>query len=106
MLQLRDIAVCPWRKGRGTSIIFHSATGEIPSRLQNSFPVFLIGLVSHCAKDDEGCCEGRIGALVWALSKALPFQSRHALLASPGVEGSTKSRHAPGEWRLLQIRSP
>jgi len=70
------------------------------------FRVSLIGLVSCCAKDDEARCEGRIGALVWALSKALPFQSRHALLASPGVEGSTKSRHAPGEWRLLQIRSP
>jgi hypothetical protein len=59
MLQLRNIAMGPWRKGRGTSIIFHSATGEIPCRLQNSFPVFLIGLVSHCAKDDAGHREGQ-----------------------------------------------
>jgi hypothetical protein len=66
MLQLRDIAIGPWRKGRGTSIILNSATGEIPCRLQNSFPVFLIGLVSHCAKDDEGRCEGQSRAGVVA----------------------------------------
>ncbi len=54
------------------------------------FRVSLIGLVSCCAKDDEGRCEGRIGALVWALSKALPFQSRHALLTSPAWRDKKK----------------
>src|SRR5439155_26575740 len=43
------------------------------------FRVSLIGLVSFCAKDDEGRCEGRTAALVRALSNAFPIQSRHAL---------------------------
>src|SRR5882724_10704890 len=89
-----------------TPTIFHLVTGKIWCRLQNSFPVFLIGLVSHCAKDDEGCCEGRIGALVRARGRSCRFKVVMHCLHLPGVEGSTKSRHAPGEWRLLQIRSP
>jgi hypothetical protein len=38
----------------------------IPCRLQNSFPVFLIGLASCCARNDEGRREGQSGARVVA----------------------------------------
>ena len=73
-------------------------------RSQKSFLALLICLVSAGANDECGC-EGRIGALVRARGRSCRFKVvMHCL--SPGVEGLTKSRHAPGEWRLLQIRSP
>ena len=51
----------------------------------------------------EGDCEGRIGALVrlgggdWCFLKVVRHRPH---------QGLGKSRHAPREWRVLQIRSP
>jgi Na+/serine symporter len=74
-------------------------------RSQKSFLALLICLVPPMQMM-KAVVKGRIGALVWARGRSFRFKVVMHCLHLSGVEGSTKSRHAPGEWRLLQIRSP